>query len=138
VIPLYGRVPGRASGPSRSHVDDGGGLKYVSWKLIGAFRFSHRGEYIGRRAASGSEPGAHTCPWRGLGVARAMGWRGRLLAPFRLIFGLRHTSGKIGTTASVSSNSENISCVAFLKHKNSRNRELALWHLVSRLVLENA
>jgi hypothetical protein len=44
---------------------------------------------------------------------------------------------KIGTSAFVSSNSENISYVAFLKHKNSRNRELALWHLVNRLVLEN-
>jgi hypothetical protein len=43
--------------------------------------------------------------------------------------------GKIGVLELVSSNSENISCVAFLKHKN---RELALWHLVSRLVLEIA
>jgi hypothetical protein len=33
VIPLSGRVPGRASGPSRSRVDDGGGLQYVSWKI---------------------------------------------------------------------------------------------------------
>jgi hypothetical protein len=48
-------------------------------------------------------------------------------------------SGKIGTSAFVSSNFENISCVAFLKHKKiAENRELALWHLVSRLVLENA
>jgi hypothetical protein len=38
----------------------------------------------------------------------------------------------------VSSNSENISCVAFLKHKNCKKQELALWHLVSRLVPENA
>jgi hypothetical protein len=45
-------------------------------------------------------------------------------------------SGKIGILAFVSSNSENISRVAFLKHKNSRNRELALWHLVNRLVLK--
>jgi hypothetical protein len=52
VISLSGRVPGRASGPSRSRVDDGGGLQYVSWKLIGAFRFSRRGEYLGGRAAS--------------------------------------------------------------------------------------
>jgi hypothetical protein len=36
------------------------------------------------------------------------------------------------------SNSENISCVAFLKHKNSRKQELALWHLASRLVPEIA
>jgi hypothetical protein len=88
----------------------------------GAFRFSRRGEYIGGRAALGSGPGAHTCPWRGLGVAPTIGWRGCLLAPLRLIFGLRHALGKIGTLAFVSSNSENISCVAFLKHKNSRKQ----------------
>jgi hypothetical protein len=107
-------------------------------KLIRSFRFSHRGEYIGGRAASGDGPGAHTRPRCGQGVARAMGWCGRPLAPLRLIFGLCHASGKIETLAIVSSNSENISYVAFLKHKNSRNRELALWHLVNRLVLENA
>jgi hypothetical protein len=138
VILLSGRVPGRASGPSRSHIDDGGGLQYVSWKIDQTFRFSHRVEYIGGRAVSGGGPGAHTRPRRGLGVARAMGWCGRLLAPLRLCFGLRHTPEKIGTLAFVSSNSENISCVAFLKHKNSRNKELALRRLVNRLVLENA
>jgi hypothetical protein len=47
-------------------------------------------------------------------------------------------SEKIGMLAFVSSNSESISCVAFLKHKNNKNRELALWHLVNRLVPENA
>jgi phage replication-related protein YjqB (UPF0714/DUF867 family) len=46
--------------------------------------------------------------------------------------------GKIGVSELVSSNSENISCVAFLKYKTAENRELALWHHVSRLVLENA
>jgi hypothetical protein len=39
--------------------------------------------------------------------------------------------------AFVSSNFENISCVTFLKYKNSRKLEL-LWHLVNRLVSENA
>jgi hypothetical protein len=39
-------------------------------KVIGAFRFSHRGEYIGRRAASEGGPGAHTMPWRGQGGPR--------------------------------------------------------------------
>jgi hypothetical protein len=107
-------------------------------KLIGAFRFSLRGEYIGGREASGSGPGAHTSPWRGQGVARTMGWCGRLLAPLHLNFGIRHALGKIGTLAFVLSNFENISCVAFLKQKNSRNRELTLWHLVNRLVLKNA
>jgi hypothetical protein len=33
VIPLSGRVPGRTSGPSRSRVDDGGGLQNVSRKI---------------------------------------------------------------------------------------------------------
>jgi hypothetical protein len=45
---------------------------------------------------------------------------------------------KIGGLTFVSSNFENISCVTFLKYKNSRKEELAWWHLVSRLVLENA
>jgi hypothetical protein len=101
-------------------------LQYVSWKLIEAFRFSRRGEYIGGRVASRGGPGAHIRPWRIQGVA------------LRLCYGLRDALGQIGTLAFVSSNFENISHVAFLKHKNSRNRELALWHLVNRLVLENA
>jgi hypothetical protein len=85
-------------------------------------RFSHRGEYIGGRAASEGGPGPHTRPRCGKGVARAMGWRGRPLAPLRLSFGLHRSLGKIGTSAFVSSNSENISCVAFPKHKNSRKQ----------------
>jgi hypothetical protein len=50
------------------------------------------------------------------------------LAPgsLRLIFGLRDASGKIEGLAFVSSSSKNISCVAFVKHKNNKNRELAL------------
>ena len=47
-------------------------------------------------------------------------------------------SEKIGGLAFVSSNSENISCTTFLKYKNNRKHELALWHLVNRLVPENA
>jgi hypothetical protein len=45
---------------------------------------------------------------------------------------------KIGVSVFGLSNSENISCVSFLKHKIAENRELALWHLVSRLVSEIA
>jgi hypothetical protein len=77
-------------------------------------------------------------PWRGQGVAHAMGCYSRPLVPLRLFFGLRDALGKIGILAFVLSNSENISCVAFLKHKNSKNRELTLWHLINRLVLKNA
>jgi hypothetical protein len=45
-------------------------------------------------------------------------------------------SRKIEVSVFGLSNSENISCVAILKHKIAKNRELALWHLVSRLVPE--
>jgi hypothetical protein len=141
VIPLSGRVSGRASGPSRSRVDDGGILQYVFWKRVQAFRvFSSRRIY--RR--KGDVRGWTWCPhhwWRGQAVARATLWCGCPLAPLRLYFGLRVVYEKIGTSAFVLSNSENISCVTFLKHKNSKtteNRELALWHLVNRLVPENA
>jgi hypothetical protein len=63
---------------------------------------------------------AHTRWWRGQGWTRATRWCGHLLALLRLCFGLRLMSGKIGTLGFVSSNSENISCVTFPKHKNSR------------------
>jgi hypothetical protein len=39
VIPLSGRVPGRASRPYQSRVNDGGGLQYVSRKIDRVFRF---------------------------------------------------------------------------------------------------
>jgi hypothetical protein len=107
-------------------------------KLIESLDFSRRGEYIGGRAASGGGPGSLTPWWHGQGLGRATLGCGWPLAPLRLIFGLCDASGKIAGLAFVSSNSENISCVAFLKHKNSKKRELALWHLISRLVLENA
>jgi hypothetical protein len=46
--------------------------------------------------------------------------------------------GKIRLLAFVSSNSENISCVSLLKHKNSRKQETGTVALVNRLVPENA
>jgi hypothetical protein len=138
VIPLSGRVPGRASGASRSRIDDGGGLQYVSRKIDRPLGFSRRGEYIGVRVASGGGPGGLTPWWCGQGLGHATLGCGRPVAPLCLIFGLREASVKIGGSALGSSNSENISCVAFLKHKTAENRELALWRLVSRLVPENA
>ena len=60
------------------------------------------------------------------------------VARLRLSFGLRLHYVKIGTLAFVSSRSENISFTTFLEYKNNRKQELALWHLVNRLVQENA
>jgi hypothetical protein len=84
-------------------------------KLIGDLDFSRRGEYIGGKAASGGGPGGLTPWWRGLGLGRTALGCGRPLAPLRLIFGLCLTLGKIGGSAFVSSNSENISCVDFFE-----------------------
>jgi hypothetical protein len=60
-----GRVPERAFGPSRSWVDDGGGSRCVSGKLIGYLGFSHRGDFIGEGAASEVDPGVLTHRGRG-------------------------------------------------------------------------
>jgi hypothetical protein len=46
MIPLSGRVPGRALGPSRSRVDDDGDLQYVLWKSVPSLRvFLTKGIY---------------------------------------------------------------------------------------------
>jgi hypothetical protein len=90
-----GRVPGRAPGSSQSCDDDGGGLQYVSRKSDPSFRFSHQGEFIGERAASGGGPAGLTPWWRGPGVGGATLGCGWLLAPLRLIFALREASVKI-------------------------------------------
>jgi hypothetical protein len=46
MIPLSGRVPGRAFGSSRSRDDDGGGLKFVSRKSVCLLRvFPSKGIY---------------------------------------------------------------------------------------------
>ena len=82
--------------------------------------------------------GAQTTGRRGWAHCRATWWFGHLVSLLRLSFGLRVRAGKIGTWPFVSCNSENISRSNFLKPKTAENRELALWHLVNRLVPENA
>jgi hypothetical protein len=100
--------------------------------------FSRRRLFIDGGAMSEGTQGPHTTGWRDQGCTHATRWGGHLLVLLHLYFGLRLVSGKIGTSGFVSSNSENISCVTFLKHKNIRKQELALWHLVNKLVPENA
>jgi hypothetical protein len=89
-------------------------------KLIGTLGFSHRGEYIGGRAASGGGPGGLTPWWREPGIGCAALGCGWVLAPLRLIFKLRDASGKIGGSAFVLSNSEIISCVGFETQKQQK------------------
>jgi hypothetical protein len=71
---------------------------------------------------SGVDQGGLTTRGRGPGAGRAALWCGWPMAPLRLLFGLCEASVKIGGSAFVSSNSENISCITFLKHKNIRKQ----------------
>ena len=52
--------------------------------------------------------------------------------------GLRDLLDLLFMAELISSDSEDISCLGFLKRKTAENMELALWHLVNRLVPENA
>jgi hypothetical protein len=109
MIPLSGRMPGRALEPSRTRVDgDGGYGTFRGWRL-GPLGFSQGCEYIGRRARSVGARGACTMGRRGQGVGRATTRCGCLTTHLRLPFGLRLCVSKIGTLAFVLSNSENIS-----------------------------
>ena len=53
-------------------------------------------------------------------------------------YGLWDLLDVLFTAELIPSDSENISCLGFLKQKTAENTELALWHLVNRLVPENA
>jgi hypothetical protein len=86
------RVLGRASGPSRSRVDDGGGSRCVSGKLIGFLGFSRRGVFIGEGAASEVDQGGLTTGQHGPGAGRAPWCCGRPVAPLCLLFGLLEAS----------------------------------------------
>jgi hypothetical protein len=66
-----GRVPGRASGPSRSWIDDGGGSRCISGKLIGSLGFSRRGVFIGEGASSEVDRGVLTHRGRDQGLGHA-------------------------------------------------------------------
>ena len=123
MIPLSGRVPGRASEPSQTRVDGGGYGTFHGWRL-GYLWVSRGNQYIGGRAMSVGARGA--TPRGGAAKGRAAIWCGCLLGPLRVSFGLRVHDRKIGPSAFVSSNSENISKTTFLKYKNSRKQELAL------------
>jgi hypothetical protein len=113
---------GRASGPSRSCIDNGGGLQYIWWKIERVFRvFPSRKIY---RRKGGVRRWAR---WPHHLVAQARGWPRRpmvWLAPVSppSLPWTPSRVGKIGTLAFVSSNSGNISTVAFLKHTNSRKQ----------------
>jgi hypothetical protein len=63
MIPLSGRVPRRASGPSRSQVDDDGDLQYVSWIDVSGHRvFAMKEIYRRKGNVRGRPRGPHQGP----------------------------------------------------------------------------
>jgi hypothetical protein len=84
--------------------------------------FSFRRLFIGGGAASEGHQGCLTTPGRGQEGGTPAHGEGALWPPSGSRSVLILPSGKIGVSVFVSSNSENISCVAFLKHKNSRKQ----------------
>jgi hypothetical protein len=78
--------------------------------------------FIGEGASSEVDRGALTHRGRDQGLGRAALVCGALVAPSDSSLVLWKLPEKIRLEELISSNSENISCVAFLKHKNSRNQ----------------
>jgi hypothetical protein len=86
-IPLSGRVPGRASGPSRSLGQRRRRIAMCSGKVIGYLGFSRRGVFIGEGASPGVARGSLTHRGHGPAPGRAALLCGALVAPLHLLFG---------------------------------------------------
>jgi hypothetical protein len=84
-------------------------LGFSRWRLL-----------IGGGAMSEGGQGLHTLGWRAQGSTHATTKCGCPWPPSDSSFDSVSCQGEIGTSGFVSSNSENIFCVSFLKHKNSR------------------
>jgi hypothetical protein len=95
--------------------------------------------YIGEGASSGGCQGTVTMGGRGQGLGCAPLLYGRPLAPLRLSLGLRYSSQKNKTSGTCFVQFREYFLCSFSEtQKQQKNRELALWHLVNRLVPEIA
>jgi hypothetical protein len=121
-LPRPGRVPEQRLLSPEIHRRWRRSCGTLSRKLPTLLGFSVPRLYIGEGASSGGCRGTLTHRGRGQGLGRAALVCGALVAPLRLLFGSLEASVKFWATALVSSNSENISCVTFLKHNNSRKQ----------------
>ena len=91
-----GRVPGRASEPSRDGFGVDGGYGTLRGFLLGCLWFSRGGEYMGEVAESEAARGAHTWARRGPRAARAWALSGPHRPLLHFVFWLRESSGEIG------------------------------------------
>jgi hypothetical protein len=119
-LPRPGRVPEQRLLSPEIHRWRRRSCRTVLGKMPIVLGFSVGRLFIGEGASSGGDQGGHTIGGRGQGLGRAPYCVGSPWPPSssRSVFG--PLPGKIRLLELVSSNSENISCVAFLKHKNSR------------------
>jgi hypothetical protein len=138
MIPLSGRVPRRASGSSRSRDNYGGGLQYVSWKSVHPLRvFPMKGIYRRKGDVKGWTRGPHhLVAWPGGGPCHPM-----VRSPPGPALSLLWTPSSFQLNRNFGfyfvQFREYFLC-NFSETQNSRKQELALWHRVNRLVLENA
>jgi hypothetical protein len=86
-IPLSGRVPRRAFGPSPSSGQRRRRIAMCSGKVIGYLGFSHLVVFIGEGASLGVDRGNLTHRGRGQGLGHAALLCGALVAPLCLLFG---------------------------------------------------
>ena len=128
-IPRPGRVPEQRLLSPESCLRwqrRSGPVEEISNTVLG---FLVWGVFVGERAKSVAPRGGHTTCSRGSGAS---------VAHFVSCSAFWNVPDEKRTSEKKSSNSENISLSTFLKQKTAETRELALWHLVNRLVTENA
>ena len=138
MIPLSGRVPEAISWIPRDGIGGGGvsGRFSVSWFSV--LGFSSRRLFIGERAGQEAARGPHTTGPRGQGGGRAALGCGPSVAPLRLSFGLLEASWKNRPLGFDFVQFREYFLTRISETKNSRKQQLALRHLVNRLVPENA
>ena len=88
---------------------------------------------MGEGLTPGEPCGPHTTSPHAGGGTRATRWCRGLVDPLHLSFGLRVRDGKIVTGVFIPCNSEDISCVGFLKRKTAENKKLALGPVMNDL-----
>ena len=99
--------------------------------------FASRGIYRRKMGTGGLVgPAHHSSARPHPGSRPPMAWGPGV--PPQVPSGLRDLFDLLFMAELISFDSEDISCVGFLKRKTAENRELALWHVVNRFVPENA
>jgi hypothetical protein len=110
-----------------------------SIKVIGCLGFSRQGVFIGEEAASEVGQGGLTTRGRWPALGHAALWCGHPVAPLHLLFGSLEASVNFWMFSFCFVQFQEYLLCNFSETQNTaENRELALWHLVNRLVPENA